>query len=162
MTKTIFPATGDCEIVSSRSIDAPIGLVWAAWTDPAQLARWWGPAGFRNSFHAFDLRVGGTWRFTMHGPEGKGHYENECVFTHIDAPRLLAWDRVSKPHFRVVATFSEEPGGRTRVQFRQVFDSAEACGKLRPHVTGKNEENLDRLEAELEPGRRFTDSKTND
>lgn len=142
---TIHP---EREIISSRTIAFPKELVYRAWTEPAHLSQWWGPAGFTNTFHEFDFRVGGRWRFTMHGPE-KGNYANECEFTHIDAPNLVAWKRYSKPLFRVVATFGETAPGETHVVFRQVFDTPEECNKIKPHVMDKNEENFDRLEAEL-------------
>ena len=50
------------EIVSARVFDVPRERIFSAWTDPAHLAHWWGPKGFRNSFHEFDLRPGGNWR----------------------------------------------------------------------------------------------------
>ncbi|MCC6698771.1 MAG: SRPBCC domain-containing protein, partial [Candidatus Hydrogenedentes bacterium] len=57
--------TSDCEIISTRLIDAPREKVFRAWTDPEHLARWWGPNGFTNTFHAFDMKPGGAWRFVM-------------------------------------------------------------------------------------------------
>jgi uncharacterized protein YndB with AHSA1/START domain len=93
--------------------------------------------------------VGGRWSFIMHGPE-KGNYANECEFIQIDRPSLIAWKRYSKPLFRVVATFEDIEGEKTKVVFRQIFDTPEECNKLRPFVVDKNEENLDRLEAELQ------------
>lgn len=148
MSFEIISATPDCEIVSARIVNAAREVVFAAWTDPYHLQNWWGPSGFTNTFHAFDLRPGGTWRFTMHGPD-KGAYENECVFIHIEKPTLLAWNRLTKPLFRVVATFEEVAPNRTKIIFRQVFDSAQACKKVKAFAGDKNEENFDRLEAEL-------------
>ena len=84
----------------------------------------------------------------MHGPD-KGNYHNECEFIKIDRPSLIAWKRYSKPLFQVVATFDEMPGGKTKVIFRMIFDTAEECAKLKVYVVDKNEENFDRLEAEL-------------
>ena len=136
------------EILTSRIIHAPQALVYRAWTEPEHLKVWWGPEGFTNTFNEFDLRVGGRWSFVMHGPEA-GHYANECEFTHIEAPFLIAWKRYSKPLFRVVATFEEMATGQTRVTFRQIFDTAADCDKIKPYVVDKNEENMDRLEAEL-------------
>ena len=60
----------DREIVSTRVLDAPRELVFRAFSDPDLLARWWGPEGFTNTFHEFDLRPDGAWRFVMHGPDG--------------------------------------------------------------------------------------------
>ena len=92
------------EITSSRVFNVPRERLYTAFADPAQVALWWGPAGFTNTIHDFDLRPGGKWLFTMHGPD-KGNYLNECVFLKVDPPSLIAWDRVSKPLFGVVATF---------------------------------------------------------
>src|SRR5687767_1816106 len=103
MTTEILEVTPECQIVSSRIVNAPIELVFQAWTDPHHLKNWWGPAGFTNTFNEFDLRPGGKWRFIMHGPE-KGNYVNECVFIKIEKPVLIAWNRLSNPIFQVVAT----------------------------------------------------------
>lgn len=148
MDSAIIAATPDCEIVSSRTVNAPRELVYTAWTDPGHLKNWWGPAGFTNTFNEFDLRPGGRWRFIMHGPE-KGNYPNDCEFIKIDSPALIAWKRHSKPLFRVVATFEEVAPGKTKIVFKQIFDSATECNKVKPFVIDKNEENFDRLEMEL-------------
>lgn len=141
-------ASDDCEIVSTRIIAAPQQLVYRAWTEPEHLSKWWGPAGFTNTFHQFDCTVGGRWSFVMHGPE-KGNYVNECEFTHVVSPQLLAWKRYSKPLFRVVVTFEAINTGETKIVFRQIFDTANECMKVKKFAVDKNEENFDRLEAEL-------------
>lgn len=84
----------------------------------------------------------------MHGPE-QGHYENECEFIRIDSPHLLAWQRISKPIFQVVAQFEDVGERRTRIIFKMLFNSAGECEKLKKFVVDKNEENFDRLENEL-------------
>jgi len=144
----IFQPHPDREIRSSRIVSASQRLVFSAWTDPEHLKNWWGPDGFTNTFHVFDPRPGGTWKFTMHGPD-KGHYENECVFLHISPPHSIAWDRVSKPLFAVAATFESLDAERTSIVFRMIFDTPEACDKIRAFAGEKNEENFDRLEEEL-------------
>ncbi len=146
---TSFPTTTpDCEIVSSRVLDAPRELVFRAWADPGHLKNWWGPAGFTNTFTEFDFRVGGKWNFTMHGPE-QGHYVNACEFIKIEEPSLIAWKRYSKPLFRVLATFEEISPGKTKLVFKMLFDTARECNKVKPFAVDKNEENFDRLEKEL-------------
>ena len=104
-----FNIPADCEIVTTRIFEVPKESVFRAWIDPAILQRWWGPAGFSNTFYEFNPVAGGKWRFTMHGPE-KGNYLNECIFLCVEEPTLIAWDRISQPHFRVVTTFEEIPG----------------------------------------------------
>jgi len=153
MSTAILSTTPDCEIVNTRVLHSPIDLVYRAWTEPDHLKVWWGPAGFTNTFHEFDFRVGGRWKFTMHGPE-KGNYNNECEFIKIEKPTLVAWRRHSKPLFQVVATFEEVEAGKTKVVFKQLFETPEECMKLKPYVVDKNEENFDKLEVELERMRR--------
>lgn len=145
----ILQTNPDTEIVCSRVLNAPRELVFRAWSQPEHLKNWWGPAGFTNTFHEFDFRVGGHWRFTMHGPE-KGNYENACEFIKIDPPALIAWQRHSKPIFQVLATFEEVSPDKTLNVFKQLFHTAEECAKLKKYVLDKNEENFDRLERELE------------
>ena len=148
MESELLIVSPDCEIVSSRVFNASAEVVFRAWTDPDLLSKWWGPAGFTNTFHEFDLWPGGRWRFTMHGPD-KGHYRNECVFLKIEQPYLIAWDRISKPLFRVVTTFDETIDGNTELIFRMQFATKEECDKIRKFAGGKNEENFDKLEVVL-------------
>lgn len=148
MITAILNTTPDCEIVSSRVVNSPIQLVFRAWSEPEHLKKWWGPAGFTNTFHEFDFRVGGKWSFIMHGPE-KGNYPNECEFIKIEEPALIAWKRHSKPLFQVLVTFKEIDIDKTKIVFKQLFETAKECNKLKPFVIDKNEENFDRLENEL-------------
>jgi uncharacterized protein YndB with AHSA1/START domain len=148
MELTTIPENPGCEIVSTRNLNAADDLVFTAWTDPDHLKNWWGPAGFTNTFNEFDLRPGGKWRFIMHGPE-KGNYPNECEFTEIVRPSLIAWKRISKPLFRVLVTFEALSTDQTKIVFRMIFDTVEECNKVKPFAVEKNEENFDRLEAEM-------------
>lgn len=148
MASEIISTTPDSEIVTTRIINHPIATVYEAWANPDHLKKWWGPAGFTNTFNEFDFRPGGKWRFIMHGPE-KGNYANECEFIKIEKPNLIAWKRHSKPLFQVVATFEEVNDNKTSITFKMLFDSPEECNKLKPYVVDKNEENFDKLEAEL-------------
>jgi uncharacterized protein YndB with AHSA1/START domain len=148
MNNTILNKTPDCEIVTSRVVDFSREMVFKAWTNPDHLKNWWGPKGFTNTFHQFDLRPNGKWSFTMHGPDGK-NYQNECIFIAIDDPGLIVLNHVSDPKFQVVASFKSIDLQKTIVEFKMVFNSPEECNKIRFFVIDKNEENLDRLEEEL-------------
>lgn len=148
MITHIPSTTPNREIVTKRTINFPIALVFSAWSDPKHLEKWWGPDGFTNTFHEFNFRPGGKWRFVMHGPE-KGNYKNECEFLRIDPPNLIYWKRLSPPLFHVLATFEIVDDSCTYVTFRMLFDSEEECNKLKKFVVDKNEENFDKLEAEL-------------
>jgi uncharacterized protein YndB with AHSA1/START domain len=139
----------DRDIVSSRTFDAPRERVFEAFVDPARLLRWWGPKGFTNTFHAFDPRPGGRWRFTMHAPDGTA-IPNESVFTEVARPERIVFRHLSAEHpYELTFTLDEEPGGRTRVTWRMRHETAETCARVRPFVVEGNEQNLDRLAAEL-------------
>lgn len=148
MATVTFPTTPDCEIVSTRIVNFSQELIFEAWTNPNHLKIWWGPKGFTNTFEEFDLRPGGRWKFVMHAPE-QGNFQNECEFVKIEKTIEIAWIRISKPLFNIVATFEKISDDETKVVFRMVFQTAEECAKLKPYVVDKNEENFDRLEDEL-------------
>ena len=120
-------------IVGSRLIDAPRALVWSVWTDPRHLAQWWGPDGFRTTTSHFEFKVGGVWRFVMHGPDGRD-YDNRITFDEIVPPELLRYhhgggDDVEPVRFRTTVTF-DDLGGKTRVTLRGVFPSAEERARV--------------------------------
>lgn len=148
MARPIISTTPESEIITTRIFSFPIATVFRAWSDPKYLKEWWGPAGFTNTFHVFEFKVGGKWSFVMHGPD-KGNYQNECEFIKIEAPSLIAWQRHSKPIFQVVVLFEEANIIETKVIFKMLFTSEEECNKLRKFVVDKNEENFDRLEMVL-------------
>jgi len=62
----------DHGIVITRVFDAPIELVWNAWTDPDMIKRWWGPTGFTAPVVQLDLRVGGKYLYCMRGAVAPG------------------------------------------------------------------------------------------
>ncbi len=116
------PVASENEIVATRELDAPRELVWAAWTEPEHVARWWGPRGFTNTIQHMDVRPGGRWRLVMHGPDGTD-YPNEWQYVELARPERIVMEHVSAPRFRSVATFVER-GGRTTVTVRSIFGSA--------------------------------------
>ena len=140
-------STADREFVTSRLIDAPRERVFRAFSDPSHLARWWGPKGFSNTFRKFDLRPGGAWRFVMHGPDGTD-YPNESVFTEVVVPERVVFDHLSGHHFQMTITFAAQ-GDKTLVGWRQVFDTAGERQRIARIVIEANEQNLDRLAAEV-------------
>src|SRR6187401_852502 len=91
-------------ITTSRLLDAPQALVWEAWTDPAKLAKWWGPNGFTNTITRFEPRVGGRFDLMMHGPDGTD-YRNESHFTLVDPKDRLAYRHETAPKFLATAIF---------------------------------------------------------
>jgi uncharacterized protein YndB with AHSA1/START domain len=137
----------DRTLLTARLISAPPEQVYAAFVTPERLARWWGPRGFRSTFQVFDPRPGGTWRFVMHGPNG-ADYPNDSVFETLIPGERVVIRHVSGPRYTLAVTLAVEGTG-TRLTWRQSFDSASQCEAVRRIAVPANEENLDRLEAEL-------------
>lgn len=138
----------DCDIVTIRTIDAPRERVFRAWSDPAVLAQWWGPKGFTNTFHIFEFRPGGAWKFTMHGPDGTD-YHNESAFVEMRAPERIVFDHLRPMHSFRVTAMSEDAAGKTAVTFRMTFETVEECERVKAFVAEANEQNFDKLEAVL-------------
>jgi uncharacterized protein YndB with AHSA1/START domain len=84
------PAKIERELVIERVFDAPPELVFQAWTQPAHLARWWGPKGFTNPVCEVDLRVGGAWRIVMRAPNGV-EYPGGGIYREIVVPERLVF-----------------------------------------------------------------------
>ena len=135
------------DLCASRVLQAAPAEVFAAIADPVRLARWWGPNGFSNRFEAFEFRPGGAWIFTMHGPNGTD-FPNRSEFGDIVPDERVVIHHRSAPEFTLTITLGAEAGG-TRIGWRQRFATAELCRHLTPLIGNKNDENLDRLEAEL-------------
>ena len=140
--------TNDREIVIVRIIDAPRELVFNAFIDPKHIAKWWGPRGFTNTIHEMDVRVGGYWRFIMHGPDGTD-YTNWIKYLEIVKNELLVMDHggndPDKAEFHAVITF-EDDGLKTKLTMRSVFESPDALEAVKKFgaVEGGNQ-TLDKL-----------------
>lgn len=115
--------TTDRELAITRLFDAPVALVWEAWTHPEHIAQWWGPNGFTNTIHQMDLRPGGDWDLTMHGPDGTD-YKNKSIFKEIIPNKKLVYEHITGPKFIATILF-EERGDQTFLSWRMVFESAE-------------------------------------
>ncbi|MET0856383.1 MAG: SRPBCC family protein [Telluria sp.] len=124
------------EIVITRTYDAPVAAVWEAWTDPAQTEQWWGPRGFTLTTHSKDLRPGGSWVYTMHGPDGVD-YPNKTQYFEVVAREKLVYDHGANderpPMFRVTVRFSES-GGKTTMDMRMGFPTPEAAAQARAFI----------------------------
>jgi uncharacterized protein YndB with AHSA1/START domain len=143
-------------IRSMRTFPFAVDRIWRAFRDPAALATWWGPAGFTNDFEEFDFRVGGTWKFTMRGPDGSG-YPMHKTFVNIDPAARIVLDHPDPVHGfrmhmdfkkiteRVAGNTGENRPEKTEIRWAMVFDHADEAAKVRPFVEPANEQNFDRL-----------------
>jgi uncharacterized protein YndB with AHSA1/START domain len=124
------------ELKISRLYDAPRQAVWDAWTDPEQVARWWGPRGFTLTTHSKDLRPGGTWVYTMHGPDGTD-YPNITYYYEVREREALVYDHGAsegKPPLFRVSVFFKESGGKTAMEMTMTLATPEEAERTREFI----------------------------
>jgi uncharacterized protein YndB with AHSA1/START domain len=138
----------DRTIVSRREIDAPRHVVFKAIADPQRFARWWGPDGFTNTIHDFDLRPGGVLKYTMHGPDG-ANYDMERRVVELVSPSRVVLDNPDPTHRFIMTQTLADRGEKTLVTWRMRFDSAEEYERVAQFIVPANEQNFDRLAAEV-------------
>ena len=136
---------------TSREISASPDEVFAAFSDPQRMARWWGPAGFSNTFKICEFKPGGRWSYTMHGPKG-ANFQNESVFAEVEPSKKVVLQHVSEPKYRLTISLTPSAGGTT-VSWVQVFEKPDVARRIEHIVVPANEQNLDRLSAEVQRAR---------
>ena len=140
------------EIIITRNYDAPLEAVWDAWTDPEQVAQWWGPRGFTLTTHSKDLRTGGHWNYTMHGPDGTD-YPNITTYHQVEEYARLVYDHgateTAPPLFRVTVSFAESRG-KTTMDMTISLATAAAADEARKFIKrAGGESTWDRLAEHL-------------
>ncbi len=122
--------TADREIAITRLVDAPRELTWQAMTDPRHLVQWWGPNGFTTTVETMDVRPGGLWVLTMHGPDGTD-YPNHSVFQEVAYPERIVFSHGGRgpggPEADFIGTWTfTTVGNQTLVSIHMLFPSAAA------------------------------------
>lgn len=136
----------------SRVLNAPVALVWQAWTTPEHLVKWWGPNGFTTTNKGLTVQPGGEWRFIMHGPDGKD-YLNRIVFLEVIPQQKLSYkhsgDADTEPVSFMVTINFEKLGNKTKLSMQSIFSSVEELEKLNAtyHVIEGGEQHIARLDA---------------
>jgi uncharacterized protein YndB with AHSA1/START domain len=91
------------QFIISRTFNAPLDRVWKAWTEPEQMAEWWGPKGFSADVKTLDLKPGGLFHYRMESPQGQEMWG-----------RMLFREIVPKEKLVFINSFSDPEGGLTR------------------------------------------------
>ncbi len=128
------------EYYLTRIYNEPLKTVWQAWTDPQQVAKWWGPRGFTITNHSKDVRTGGHWDYTMHGPDGT-NYPNKTKFLEVVEYSKMIYDHgandTQPPLFRVTVLFTEK-NGQTELDFTMAFENAEIATQMKKFIKQAN------------------------
>lgn len=135
----------DDELVSRRVLRAPRELVWRCLTEPAELARYWGPTGTNAPVDGIvvELRPGGRFETLMVGEHGS--HRMVATFTEVVAPGRLAWVEPATG-MHTTSTLDDLGDGTTALVItqRHVPEAARA-----PEARGGFLSSLDRLEEHL-------------
>ena len=118
------------ELTITRIFDAPRELVFRAWTDPDQFARWLGPRGFEATSVTIDLRPGGRWRACIRAADGIEQWSSGTYREIVEPERLVftfAWESGDVAGEQTVVTVTlADLGGKTELTFHQAGFSAVA------------------------------------
>ncbi|MCB5201387.1 SRPBCC domain-containing protein [Neorhizobium sp. T786] len=112
----------------NRLIDAPRELVFKMLTDASHLDQWWGPNGFKTETHEMEFAVGGLWRYTMHGPDGKD-WPNWIRYKEITPPTGIRYDHgdeTDEPALFEGFISLKSEGDKTRITITLLFPTIEA------------------------------------
>ncbi|MEY4538016.1 MAG: hypothetical protein RL171_2167 [Pseudomonadota bacterium] len=131
----------------SLNIPATPEQVFAAISNPERLTRWWGPAGFTNTTNDSEFKTVGRWSLVMHGPDG-ANYPNDNVFGEIVANQKVVVEHPMQPVFRLTIKLAPSATG-TLVTWEQAFESADVARQIEHIVIPANDENLQKLMAEV-------------
>jgi uncharacterized protein YndB with AHSA1/START domain len=140
--------TAKPSLTIKRRLKASVERVYAAWTDPAMMASWFGPNDTKVASAETDVRVGGRFRVIMHALDGEVH-DVSGIYRTVEPNRKLvfSWAWITTPERESLVTVTMKPDGEgtlLTLLHEQFADEAARDG----HRVGWGEA-LDRLEAAL-------------
>ena len=140
---TTVERTSDCELVVTRSFDAPARLVFEAWSKPELFQRWWVPKSMGMQLHSceMDVRTGGKYRLSFgDGIDFFGRY------LEVTPPLRIVWTNEENGENGSVTTVTfEEQDGRTHLDMSELYPSKEALDEG-AGATDAMEETFDQLD----------------
>jgi uncharacterized protein YndB with AHSA1/START domain len=137
---SVLPTLRPNEIELIRVYEAPVKVVWDAWTDLQQVEQWWGPRGFTVTTKSKDLQPNGKWLYTMHGPDGTA-YPNITTYHVVLKYEKLVYDHGGNDEreklFTVSVTFKENQG-KTTMRMVYTLPNAEEAKKTKHLIKQAN------------------------
>jgi len=91
-TSRIWTPDPKLDLVLERVVDVPRELVWAAWTQPEHIVKWFTPAPWKTIAAEVDLRPGGIFKTIMLSPDGQEYPNVGCVLEAVTNERLVMTD----------------------------------------------------------------------
>lgn len=121
--------TNDLEkrtVTIKRTFNAPVKLVWEAWTDPKHISQWWGPNGMDTQVIAHDFKESGEWKYSMKMPDGNDFITDGVYKEIVEFEKII-----SSANFRPmtegveIQALFEENGNQTNFTFNVVHPTEE-------------------------------------
>ena len=111
-----------------KVFNAPVKLVWDAWTSPEHIMQWWAPKGMKIEVVEHDFRVGGRWKYSMPMPDGS-LFVSEGKYLEIEPLKKILTTADFKPMTEGVEmhVLFEEDGDKTHFTFSVVHATEEYC-----------------------------------
>lgn len=111
-----------------RTLDAPLDLVWDAWTKPEHIAKWWGVNGMETKIVEHEFTVGGQWKYAMTMPDGR-EFSADGVYIEIVPKERIITSANFKPMTEGVEiqTIFKADGDKTQLTFNCVHETEEYC-----------------------------------
>ncbi|MDN5202786.1 SRPBCC domain-containing protein [Fulvivirgaceae bacterium BMA10] len=111
-----------------RTFNAPIKLVWEAWTQPEHIALWWGPKGMETKVIEHNFSVGGEWKYSMMMPDGKEFIADGVYKEIVELERIFSSANFKPMTEGVeIQALFEENGDKTNFTFNVVHPTEEYC-----------------------------------
>ena len=138
--KNTYQPDPKLDLVLERVVDIAPELVWAAWTRPEHLKKWFTPAPWTTVDCEIDLRPGGIFRTIMRSPEGQEHPNIGCYLEVVENERL-AWTDALLPGYRpapngfFTAVITLEPHGK-ETKYTAIAIHKDEAGKQKHEAMG--------------------------
>jgi uncharacterized protein YndB with AHSA1/START domain len=145
--RTKVDRSSDRELVVTRTFDAPVRLVFDAWTKPELFKLWWAPKSQPVPMLSceMDVRTGGGYRIAFgHDPA------NAMVFfgkyLEVSPPSRLVWTNEESDDAAVTTVTFTENDGRTLLVLRELYPSKEALDESCVGMEGTMPEQFEQLD----------------
>ena len=145
--RTAVERKSERELVVTRTFNGPARIVFAAWTKPELLKRWWAPKSTGVSLLSCeaDVRVGGRYRFEF-GQEASKPMAFFGRYIEVTPPSRLVWTNDESDDGAVTTVTFEEKGDKTLLVMHELYPSKEALDRVIAGMEGGMPETFEQLD----------------
>jgi uncharacterized protein YndB with AHSA1/START domain len=126
--RTAVERKSDRELVVTRTFDAPVHIVFEAWSNPELFKQWWVPksAGMSMISCDMDIRTGGTYRLVFSHPAFDQPMAFFGTYREVTPQKRLVWTNEESDQGAVTTVTFEEHAGKTRVTLHELYPTTAA------------------------------------